>query len=58
VPSAKEMEKNGVQLGEMNMLLLKKVEELTLYVIALKKENEIAKERMGNMELEIKSLKK
>lgn len=33
VPSAKEMEKNGVQLGEMNMLLLKKVEELTLYVI-------------------------
>ncbi|MBY0435311.1 MAG: hypothetical protein K2U26_14485 [Cyclobacteriaceae bacterium] len=33
VPSAKEMEKNGVQLGEMNMLLLKKVEELTLYLI-------------------------
>jgi hypothetical protein len=33
VPSAKEMEKNGVQLGEMNMLLLKKVEELTLYSI-------------------------
>jgi hypothetical protein len=40
VPSAKEMEKNGVQLGEMNMLLLKKIEELTLYVIELKKENE------------------
>jgi hypothetical protein len=33
VPSAKEMEKNGVQLGEMNMLLLKKVEELTLHLI-------------------------
>jgi hypothetical protein len=33
VPSAKEMEKDGVQLGEMNMLLLKKIEELTLYVI-------------------------
>ena len=33
------MEKNGVQLGEMNMLLLKKIEELTLYVIELKKEN-------------------
>jgi hypothetical protein len=39
VPSAKEMEKNGVQLGEMNMLLLKKVEELTLYVIEQQKEN-------------------
>jgi hypothetical protein len=33
VPSAKEVEKNGVQLGEMNMLLLKKIEELTLHLI-------------------------
>jgi hypothetical protein len=41
VPSAKEMEKNGVQLGEMNMLLLKKIEELTLYVIELKRRDEV-----------------
>ncbi len=40
VPSAKEMEKNGVQLGEMNMLLLKKIEELTLYVIDQQKQIE------------------
>ena len=33
VPSATEVEKNGVNLGEMNALLLKKIEELTLYVI-------------------------
>jgi len=33
VPSAAAMEKNGVQLGEMNMILLKKIEELTLYMI-------------------------
>jgi hypothetical protein len=33
IPSAKAMEKNGINLGEMNTLLLKKVEELTLYVI-------------------------
>jgi hypothetical protein len=51
VPSAKEMEKNGVQLGEMNMLLLKKVEELTLYVIELKKENEEFKKRFVKIEL-------
>lgn len=38
VPSAVEMEKEGIKVGEMNMLLLKKVEELTLYVIQLKKE--------------------
>jgi hypothetical protein len=37
------MEKNGVNLGEMNMLLLKKVEELTLYMIELKKEIEVLK---------------
>ncbi|NBW35936.1 MAG: hypothetical protein EBR30_13115, partial [Cytophagia bacterium] len=38
VPSAKEMETNGINLSEMNMLLLKKVEELTLHLIELKKE--------------------
>ncbi len=37
VPSAKEMEQNGINLSEMNMLLLKKVEELTLYVIEQEK---------------------
>ncbi len=45
VPAAKEMEKNGVNLGEMNMLLLKKVEELTLYMIELKKEIEVLKNK-------------
>jgi hypothetical protein len=30
VPSAREMEEKGINLSEMNMLLLKKVEELTL----------------------------
>jgi hypothetical protein len=50
VPSAKEMEANGVQLGEMNMLLLKKVEELTLYVIELKKENERQNEIINGLQ--------
>ena len=36
IPSAKEIETNGVNLGEMNMLLLKKIEELTLYQIETK----------------------
>ncbi|EZH71788.1 hypothetical protein ATO12_05270 [Aquimarina atlantica] len=34
IPSAIEMEKNGVELGVMNMKLLEKIEELTLYTIA------------------------
>jgi len=40
VPSAKEIEKNGIDLGVMNMLLLKKIEELTLHIIELKEEVE------------------
>ncbi|MGJ8733388.1 MAG: hypothetical protein ACSHW4_09580 [Cellulophaga sp.] len=38
IPSAKELEENGVELGVMNMKLLEKIEELTLYVLELKKE--------------------
>jgi hypothetical protein len=38
VPSAKEMEAKGIDVGEMNMLLLKKVEELTLYLIQQQKQ--------------------
>jgi hypothetical protein len=33
IPSAKEMEKEGVNVAQMNKLLLQKVEELTLYLI-------------------------
>jgi len=38
VPSEQEMVKNGLDVGEMNKLLMKKVEELTLYLIELKSE--------------------
>ena len=45
IPSAAEVEKNGgIELGQMNTKLLEKIEELTLYVIDLKKENEQMKE--------------
>jgi len=37
VPSAAEVEENGVNVGEMNAILLQKVEELTLYIIQLEK---------------------
>lgn len=38
VPSAAEVEQEGADLGEMNRLLMQKVEELTLYVIDLQKQ--------------------
>lgn len=40
IPSAKETEENGINLSEMNMLLLKKVEELTLYILDLQQQVE------------------
>ncbi|HRK55437.1 MAG TPA: tail fiber protein [Cyclobacteriaceae bacterium] len=33
VPSAKEMEEEGINLKEMNLLLLRKIEEMTLHLI-------------------------
>ncbi|MBJ99140.1 MAG: hypothetical protein CMC87_14425 [Flavobacteriaceae bacterium] len=37
IPSAKEVEENGIFLGEMDAKLLQKIEELTLYTIAQEK---------------------
>ncbi len=38
VPSAQEVSENGQNLATMNAILLRKIEELTLYVIELKRE--------------------
>ncbi|WP_342330256.1 hypothetical protein [Pedobacter sp. FW305-3-2-15-E-R2A2] len=46
IPSAAEVKKDGIALGEMNKLLLKKIEELTLYLIEKDKEiSELKKEQ-------------
>jgi hypothetical protein len=45
VPSATEFKENGYSVGEMDDILLRKVEELTLYIIELKKEIEELKEK-------------
>ena len=57
VPSAKEMEANGINVGEMNMLLLKKVEELTLYVIEQKEQLRVQQQQLNLQNKEIKELK-
>lgn len=47
IPSALQVkETGGVELGSMNVKLLEKVEELTLYVIQLKKENDEIKKQL------------
>ncbi len=55
VPSENEVLKNGQNLGEMNAILLKKIEELTLYLIELKAENEQLSRRLNTIEKKEKS---
>jgi hypothetical protein len=43
IPSAAEIEKNGLQIGDTQKKMMEKIEELTLYMIALKKEIELLK---------------
>jgi hypothetical protein len=47
MPSAKEVKDNGLNLGEMNAILTKKVEELTLYLIEQNKRIEQLEARLG-----------
>lgn len=51
IPSAKEMEEEGIELKLMNLKLLQKIEELTLYMIDMNK-------RVNELETENQELKK
>ena len=50
VPSAETVKKKGVNLGEMNAILLRKIEELTLHLIELKETNESYEKRLKQLE--------
>ncbi|WP_345954235.1 hypothetical protein [Mucilaginibacter sp. PAMB04168] len=62
VPSAVEVSEMGINLGEMNKVLLRKVEELTLYLCDQDKEMKALKAKMKrtqiNQQKEIRQLKK
>ncbi len=57
VPSAAEVEKNGVNLGETSSLLLKKIEELTLYLIEKDKQVNKLSDELQAQRKEINQLK-
>jgi hypothetical protein len=46
IPSAKEIEQKGIQLGDMQKKMMEKIEELTLYIIALDKKNDALNNEM------------
>ncbi|PWL39605.1 hypothetical protein DKG77_01870 [Flagellimonas aquimarina] len=64
IPSAEEVEENGIQLGKMNKLLLEKIEELTLYTLQQQEEMNTYKkgitlltEKLEALEQQINNLK-
>ncbi len=46
IPSATELEQDGISVGDMQNKLMQKVEELTLYVIDLQKQNDELKNQV------------
>jgi hypothetical protein len=57
MPSAKEFERDGMAVGEMNKLLLKKIEELTLYLIEQKRDIDQIKQDNKALQLELQKIK-
>lgn len=54
VPRAEEVVSNGLSLGEMNKILLKKIEEITLHVIELDKANKKQQDLIEELQEKIK----
>ena len=51
ITSAEEMEKNGLDLGENQAVVVMKIEELTLYIINLNKEVEALKKEIKQLKV-------
>jgi len=49
IPNQAEVKEEGISVGEMNRKLLEKVEELTLHVIRLTKENEMQQQEIQKL---------
>lgn len=57
MPSAQEVETNGISVGDNQALLLKKIEELTLYMINMERRQQKLENENGLLRSEIKMLK-
>jgi len=58
IPAAAEVERNGLDLGEMNKVLVKKVEELTLYLIEKDKEDKARQQEVDELKKQVETLLK
>lgn len=53
-PGTKEVQMNGLNIGRLQEKLLQKIEELTLYIIELKKENDTISKSLNEIKLKFK----
>lgn len=56
MPTAHDAEVNGLNLGEMSQKLLKKVEELTLYLIEKDKKDESQQKQLNDLKHQVKAM--
>ncbi len=49
IPSAESMQENGIDLVQQNLMLLEKIEELTLYLLEQQKELDSLKEKIEEL---------
>ncbi|MBU4487206.1 MAG: hypothetical protein KKD38_09800, partial [Candidatus Delongbacteria bacterium] len=49
MPSGKEVEENGLNISEMQLKLVEKIEELTLHMIRLEKENKELQDKINDL---------
>ncbi len=50
IPSSTDVENNGIAVGEMQNKMMQKIEELTLYIIQLKEENDVIKSKLSSLD--------
>ena len=57
VPSEKELQEEGLDLGEMNKILMQKIEELTLYILEQGEKSEELEKKIEELQIQILELK-
>lgn len=57
IPTETEVKQRGVNVGEMTSKLLQKIEELTIYMIDIKKENDSLKTQLADIQAKVNGIK-
>jgi hypothetical protein len=58
IPSAAKVARDGIELGDMNKKLLQKIEELTLYLIEMKKGGDLQQDQIKKLNGQVEALQK